>query len=165
MLQQVVDTFGIGRDGATGLSYNPNQNDLGDTSTTASAISRDALKSPSIAASVILHESNHARRNQELANDGIHREKFGASAEEIYSALTEMEGDNLEIKNSKTLGTDANWVKGAEQLKQNQIKRLTDAGAGKDVIDCVKNGRFDDAMKLFRQHLSEDPKSHKYSYK
>src|SRR5262249_33745026 len=107
VLQQVVDTFGIGRDGATGLSYNPNQNDLGDTSTTASAISRDALKSPSIAASVILHESNHARRNQELANDGIHREKFGASAEEIYSALTEMEGDNLEIKNSKTLGTDA----------------------------------------------------------
>jgi len=165
VLQQVVDAFGIGRDGATGLTYSPKQNDLGDTSTTASAISRDALKSPSIAASVILHESNHARRNQDLANDGIHREKFGASAEEIYSALTEMEGDDLEIKNSKTLGTDANWVKGAEHLKQDQIKRLTDAGAGKDVIDCAKNGRFDDAMKLFRQHLSEDPKSHKYSYK
>jgi len=164
-LQQVVDTFGIGREGATGLSYNPSQNDLGDTATTASTISRDALRSPSIAASVILHESNHARRNQELADAGIDRGKFGTSAEEIYSALTEMEGDQLEIKNAKTLGTDAKWVKGAENLRQAQITRLTVAGAGKDVIECAKNGRFDEALKLFRQHLSESPQSHKYVYK
>jgi hypothetical protein len=165
VLQDVVDTFGIGRDGATGLSYSPNQTDLGDTATTASAISRDALKSPGIAASVILHESNHARRNQELASAGIDRGKFGANAEEIYSALTEMEGDTFESKNSKTLGTDADWVKGAENLRQAQIKRLTDAGAGKDVIECAKNGLFDEALTLFRRHLSEDSQSHKYLYK
>src|SRR5579871_6178049 len=82
-LQDIVKAFGIGRDGATNLSYDPRQADLGDTPMTGSSISRDALKSPSTAADVIMHESNHARRNQELANAGFDRGKFGQKAEEI----------------------------------------------------------------------------------
>jgi tetratricopeptide (TPR) repeat protein len=164
VLQHVVTAFGIGRDGATGLTYSPKQNDLGDTSSTASAISKDALKSPEIAASVIMHESNHARRNQELADAGIDRGKFGQAAEDIYSALTEMEGDQLEITNQGKLGTGSDFVKGAQNLKQTQIDLLKNHGAG-DIADLAKQGKFDEALKLFRQRLNVDPHSQKYLYK
>ena len=163
-LQDVVKAYGIGRDGATGLSYSPDQSDLGDTPMTASTISRDGLKSPSTAADIIMHESNHARRNQELADAGCDRGKLGQKAGDIYSALTEMEGDQLEIKNHAKLGTEPDLAKGAETLKQKQIDILKSLGAG-DLADMAANGQFDDALKLFRQRLSVDPQTKNITYK
>jgi hypothetical protein len=156
ILNQIVKAYGIGQNGVTGLEFDPRSTDQGDTIGNTSpktfiTIGKEGLDSPAEAASTILHESNHVRRNKELADQGIDRDKFGMKAENIYSALSEMEGCQLEINNAKKLGTSASYVKGAENLKDHYLHELKVNGAPEDLIALAEKGQFDEAFKKFRQ--------------
>ena len=155
--KEIVKDYGISQDGVSGLEFNPKSDDQGDTigkdPKTFITVGKAGLTSPQVAASTILHESNHVRRNKELADMGIHREKFGDDAEHIYSDLTEAEGYKMEIDDAKKLGTSPDYVKGAENLKQHFLNQLERDGTPKDVIDLAKAGKFDEAQKRFRQEV------------
>ena len=158
ILQMIVDAYGIGQNGVTGLEFDPKSEDQGDTigknPKTFITVGKGGLNSPAEAASTLLHESNHVRRNKELADLGIDRDKFGVKAEGIYSAMSEIEGYQLEINNAKKLGTSADYVTGAENLHNRYLHDLELAGAGQEIIELVKKGQFDEAFKKFRQGLS-----------
>ena len=157
ILKKIVQAYGIGQEGVTSLEFDPKSSDQGDTigpnPKTAITIGKSGLDSPAEAASTILHESNHVRRNKELADLGIDRNKFGMKAEGIYSALSEIEGYQLEINNAKKLGTSASYVQGAEGLKKGYLHDLELAGAGKDLMALAENGQFDEAFKKFRHDV------------
>jgi hypothetical protein len=160
ILNQIVQAYGIGQNAVTGLEFDPRSTDQGDTignkaPKTFITIGKEGLDSPAETASTILHESNHVRRNQELADKGIDRDKFGPKSEGIYSALSEMEGYQLEINNAKKLGTSPSYVKGAENLKDHFLQELKANGAPQDVIALAEKGKFDDAFAKFRQDLSK----------
>lgn len=91
------------------------------------------------------------RRNQELDSLGIDRDKFSMKQEGIYSALSEMEGDQLEINNAKKLGTSPGYVKGAEQLKAQYVEQLKTYGAPPELIKLAEQAKFDEAFKKFRE--------------
>jgi hypothetical protein len=157
ILSKIVQSYGIGQNGVSRLEFDPKSNDQGDTigpsPRSAITIGKPGLNSSAEAASTILHESNHVRRNKELADLGIDRDKFGIKTEAIYSALTEVEGYQLEINDSKKLGTSPSYVKGAENLKGRYLHDLELAGAGKDIVALAEKGQFDDAYKKFKQDV------------
>jgi len=157
ILQKIVEAYGIGQNGVTGLEFDPKSTDQGGTigpnPRTFITVGKAGLNSPTEAASTILHESNHVRRNKELADLGIDRDKFGIKTEAIYSALTEIEGYQLEINNAKKLGTSADYASGAEKLKKGYLHDLEMAGAGKDLIALAEKGQFDEAFKKFRHDV------------
>jgi hypothetical protein len=157
ILKKIVAAYGIGQNGVSMVEFDPKSSDQGDTigsnPKTAITVGKPGLDSAEEAASTILHESNHVRRNKELDNLGIDRDKFGPKAETIYSALSEVEGYQLEINNAKKLGTSADYVKGAEGLKKHYLHELELAGAGKDIIALAEKGKFDEAFKKFRHDV------------
>ena len=116
-------------------------------------IGKSALNSPEELASTILHESSHVYRNKELANSGIDRDNLGIKAQEIYSALIEIEGYQLEIDNAKKLGTSASYVKGAEKLKERFLSEL-ELAAGTDWRAMAEKGQFKQLHEKFRQDQS-----------
>ena len=156
ILKDIVKAYGIGQNGVTGLEFDPKSADQGDTigskpPKTFITVGKPGLDNPAEAASTILHESNHVRRNQELDSLGIDRDKFSMKQEGIYSALSEMEGDQLEINNAKKLGTSPGYVKGAEQLKAQYVEQLKTYGAPPELIKLAEQGKFDEAFKKFRE--------------
>jgi hypothetical protein len=153
VLKKIVDAYRIGQDGVTILVFDPKQSTAGYTRDGSIAIGKDGLGSPAEAASTILHESNHARRNKELADSGIDRGKLGISAEAIYSALSEIEGYQLEIDNAKKLETSVKWVKGAQNEKKTNLHELEMPSGGKGFKDLAEKGRFDEAFKKFRDDV------------
>lgn len=158
ILGEIVKAYGIGQNGVSGLEFDPRSTDQGDTIGNTSpktfiTVGKPGLDSPAEAASTILHESNHVRRNNELAGLGIDRDKFGIREEGIYSALSEMEGCQLEINNAKKLGTSDGYVKGAENLKSHYLGELKANGAPDDVIALAEKGNFDAAFKRFREEV------------
>jgi hypothetical protein len=159
ILKKIVDAYGIGQNGVTGLEFDPKLSDYQGATIGASSprthitVAASALNSPAVAASTILHESNHVRRNKELADLGIDRDKFGLKAEGIYAALTEIEGYQLEINNARKLGTSTSYVAGAEKEKKKYLHELEMTGAGKDLLALAEKGGFDEAFKKFRQDI------------
>jgi len=154
VLETTVKAYGIGQDGVTGLKFDPTLSlqggTIGSSPRSFIVIGKSALDSPEELASTILHESSHVYRNNELAAGGIDRDKLSVSAEEIYSALIEIEGYQLEIDNAKTLGTSASYVKGAENLKDHYLHEL-EVFAGKDWRALAEKGQFQQLHEKFRQ--------------
>jgi hypothetical protein len=159
ILKDIVKAYGIGQNGVTGLEFDPKSNDQGDTIGNPSprtfiTVGKPGLDSAPETASTILHESNHVRRNKELADAGIDRDKFSDQAEAIYSNLSELEGYQLEISNAKKLGTSDSYVKGAEHLKEKYLHELKAAGASDELLALAQAGKFDEAFKKFKHDVT-----------
>jgi hypothetical protein len=160
VLRKTVQLYGIGQTGVSGLDFDPKlpEHELAVTRgnpRTYISIAKDALDSPEKLASTILHESSHAQRNQELANRGIDRSKFGEGTETIWSAIIEAEAYQLEIDHARTLGTSRTFVKGAEAGKKGYVDELR-VFAGEEWATLAEKGQFTKLREKFvQEHLKK----------
>lgn len=193
-LQDIVKAYGLQSEYTGGLHFDPNlgktnPTDTADTRGTSTSISATAIsQGATYVADTSLHESNHVRRNEELAALNIDKEKFPDTGKVlgIYNALGEIESYQLEIKSANKTGFDEKKVRSDEGHLRDYFKELKANGGGdfiklltgrdpatldfdnikpEELEKLVKNDKFDEAFQKFRDNIQLNPKSDKYEWK
>lgn len=193
-LQEIIKAYGIQPDDMPNLHFDPTLDDvkptdLADTSGTSTSIGANALsRGAEFVADTALHESDHVRRNKELAGLHIDESKFPENSKVlgIYKELSEVESYRLEIKNASKLGSNAKTVHDAALGLRDHLKALKDNGGGdfiklltggdaatldldntkpEDLAKLIKDDKFDQAFQKFRDGIQLNPQSDKYEFK
>jgi hypothetical protein len=154
VLKKISDEFGIGHDAQTSLHYDPGapsiKGDVAETRGTNTSVYKAGLSSASDAAATMMHESNHARRNQQFSD--VDWNHASVIADPILKDLGEIEGYGMEMKNAGTLKSKPADVKNAEAQRNKFLEDLRSqpGSIGKKLADLAEQGKFDDAYDLFR---------------
>ncbi|HMK21807.1 MAG TPA: hypothetical protein VK466_05700, partial [Terriglobales bacterium] len=156
VLKKIAKAYGIGQDAQTSLHYDPGapatKGDVGETRGTDTSVYKGGLTSSAEAAATIMHESNHARRNQQFSD--VDWNHASVVADPILKDLGEIEGYSMEVRNAGTLHSKSADVKGAESQRQKFLDDLKSYGSiGKKLADLAEQGRFDEAYDLFRSNV------------
>jgi hypothetical protein len=155
VLKDIVDAYGVGQKFVSSLQYDDSApEDLADTRETDVIAYDGCLKYPGFCASVMLHESAHAQRNAELKSAGIDSNSLGFMDSDIWKALKEVEGPQLEIDSAATTGITAGDKNFATSLRDrwlNEIETLM----GPHTRTAIENGGLDDVRDKFIKKLQK----------
>lgn len=155
VVHDIVKAYGVGLKYVTGLEFD-NRTDSenhAETRGTFIIVFDSVFVHPGFVANVILHESSHAQRNAELENAGV---RLSFAAEDIWSALKEVEGAQLEIDSAATTGITEAEKKVAINLRNfhlSEIEKLM----GKDTRTEIENGGLATVRARFIAKLKSRP--------
>jgi hypothetical protein len=155
VVKDIVKAYGVGLTHVTGLEFS-NRNDSSNHAETLSTfiiVFDSVLVHPGFVASVILHESSHAQRNAELDNAGV---RLSFATEDLWSALKEFEGAQLEIDSAAKTGITEKEKKEATSLRNSHLSEI-EALMGKKTRTEIENGGLDAVRARFIQQLKLRP--------
>jgi len=155
VVHDIVKAYGVGLTHVTGLEFS-NRNDSSNHAETLGTfiiVFDSVLVHPGFVASVILHESSHAQRNAELDNAGV---RLSFATEDIWSALKEFEGAQLEIDSAAKTGITEKEKKEATSLRNSHLSEI-EALMGKKTRTEIENGGLDAVRARFIQQLKSRP--------
>jgi hypothetical protein len=158
VVKDIVKAYGVGLTYVTGLEFS-NRNDSpnhAETRGTFIIVFDGVLENPAFLASVIIHESSHAQRNAELNNAGVDSSRLSLKAQDIWSALKEFEGAQLEIDSAAKTGITETEKKAAMSLRDAHLAEL-ETLMGKDTRKEIENGGLDDVRDRFIRQLKSRP--------
>jgi hypothetical protein len=162
LVKDIVKAYGVGQSHVTGLEVDRRTDsvDYADTRGTFIiafvAIFADAEGVPGFCASVIIHESSHAQRNDELQKAGIG--SLSDVNDRVWSALKEVEGAQLELDSAAVTGITAKQKNAATRLRDHNLAEI-ESLMGADTRTKVENGGLDDIRDKFIQKLKSKQKS------
>ncbi len=151
VVKDIAGTYKVGLQYVTGMEFS-NRSSSGPAVTkgTFIIVYDDILQTPAYVASVILHESSHAQRNAELAARGVNRNEFGLKTEEIWKAIIEIEGYQLELDHASKTGISSKEQKGIITLRDQYLADLA-TFMGKEAREEVENGGLEKVRERFIQ--------------
>lgn len=155
VLQDIVKAYGVGLKYVTGLEFD-NRTDSENHAETRGTfiIAFDSVfVHPGFVANVILHESSHAQRNAEFEQAGV---KLSFTTEDIWSALKEVEGAQLEIDSAAITGITEAEKKVAIKLRNAHLSEI-ETLLGKDTRVEIENGGLDVVRARFIAKLKSRP--------
>ena len=158
VVHDIVNAYKVGRKYVTGLEFS-NRTDSpnhADTRGTFITVFDSIFVHPGFVANVILHESSHAQRNDELKAAGVDSSRLGYPAEDIWSALKEVEGAQLEIDSADKTGITEKEKKEAISLRNSHLSEI-ETLMGKETRTEVENGGLDTVRARFIRKLTSRP--------
>lgn len=126
LVNKIVDAYKLGRQfiKAIEVSARTESENHAETSDTFITAFVSILQYPGFVTNVLMHEGAHAQRNAELADAGIKFDALGDMNADIYSALKEFEGAQLEIDHAAVTDITPAEVKVATSLRDGHLKEI-----------------------------------------
>lgn len=159
VVHAIAKAYRVGLKHVSGMEFSNrlHETDYANTQGTFITVFDPTLTHPGFVANIVMHESSHAQRNDELATAGVDRSKFSVSNEARWVALIEFEGAQLEIDHAAKTGITETEKNSAISLRDGHLKDI-ETFLGRKARAKVESGGIDEVRGQFIQTVKSAKK-------